>query len=118
MTMPFAPCAGPGGISPAPGAENGFRQHSRSVPGAATAEMRNKRNRQAAAMGSHGRRFCTSQEEFHHIQPGSGAVQQEVQLTGVAGSHCEAAAFRQIGPPLPGNGQAIQDICHLTLDFL
>ena len=64
VTMPFAPCAGPGGISPAPGAENGFRQHSRSVPGAATAEMRNKRNRQAAAMETHGRR-CFSAQKKH-----------------------------------------------------
>ena len=66
VTMPFAPCAGPGGISPAPGAENGFRQHSRSVPGAATAEMRNKRNRQAAAMETHGRR-CFSAQKKHSI---------------------------------------------------
>ena len=79
VTMPFAPCAGPGGISPAPGAENGFRQHSRSVPGAATAEMRNKRNRQAAAMETHGRRCFALKKALHHIQAGTCAVYQQVQ---------------------------------------
>lgn len=62
VTMPFVPCAGPGVIGPVPGAANGFRQHSRSVPIAATAEMRNKRNRQAAAMVFHGRRCFSAQK--------------------------------------------------------